>query len=220
MTESVQRVIRRRKGAFNLAAAVLTTCLLGGTSPVATAAEGHSRDYYNPGTSQADVEWFKNVHSYHLQPGIMEMRPGRYDAALQHFEFILNAYPNQPEVLNLLSELCVVRWKSPTCDADPWFQKAIAQNPSIARTYLVYGIHQLRKGQPAEAIVTLNRALEMEPDSVNAHYNLGLAYFEVKDYVKANAHAQASYRLGAKVPGLRDKLVKAGHWKPIPTPAN
>jgi len=197
---------------------LLAACVAGCWPWIAIAQDsGHSKDYYNPGATQVDREWFNNVHSYHLQPGIKDMRPGRYDSAQQHFEFILNAYPNQPQVLNLLSDLCVVRWKSPTCDPDSWFEKALATNPNVAGTYVVYGIHLQRKRQIPEAIEVLNKALEMEPNSINAHYNLGLAYFELKDYAKANEHAQKSYALGASVPGLRDKLTKIGQWKPAAT---
>lgn len=197
--------------------------LLAASSPAillaATAPQGYRYlDYYHPGTEQVDRQLFENVHIFHLKPGIEEMGHRRYEAALEHFEFILRVYPNQPEVLNLISELCTVRWKSPKCDADQWFELGLARNPNIATSYVVYGIHLQRQRRRPEAIQALDRALEVDPASMNAHYNLGLAYFDEKNYKLANQHAQAAYALGAPLPGLRQKLTKAGKWTPIDDP--
>jgi tetratricopeptide (TPR) repeat protein len=64
----------------------------------------------------------------------------------------------------------------------------------------------------------MEKALTLDPNSINAHYNLGLTYFETKQFELANEHAQRAYQLGASPPGLRDKLVRAKQWRPIDTP--
>jgi tetratricopeptide (TPR) repeat protein len=171
-------------------------------------------DYYNPGTDGNQLALFKNVHSYHLQPGLEALLHGNTKTAHDHFVFILNYYPNSPQALNGISELCFIKWKSPSCDADTWFDRAIARNPSIATTWVLFGIHLQRKGLPREAVEKYQRAIALDPGSINAHYNLGLAYLDLKEYAKANEEAQKSYALGAPLPGLRDKLVRAGAWKP------
>ena len=173
-----------------------------------------NRDYYNPGTGTDEKAIFENVHSYHLQPAYDALKRGNWKSAHDNFEFILNGFPNSPQALNGMSELCVNKWKSPQCDADSWFDKAIARNPTIATTWVIYGIHLERKKLPREAVEKFEHALELNPDDINAHYNLGLAYFDLKEYDKANQQAQRSYALGAPLPGLRDKLMRAGAWKP------
>ena len=115
-----------------------------------------------------------------------------------------------------MSELCTTKWKSPACDADAWFEKAAARNPSASMTWVIYGLHLQRKGQLREATEKFEHALELRPNDINAHYNLGLLYFDLKDYEKANRHAQMSYALGAPLPGLRDKLMRAKAWSPLP----
>jgi tetratricopeptide (TPR) repeat protein len=134
---------------------------------------------------------------------------------------MLNAFPNHPQALLLMIQLCA-QWKTPVCadDLAGRFDRAVAVNPRAPGTFIVYGIYQQRKGAYGEAIKSYKRALELDPDSVNAHYNLGLAYFDAKQYDLANVHAQQAYRLGAPLPGLRDKLKKAGRWNPdVPPPA-
>jgi tetratricopeptide (TPR) repeat protein len=192
----------------------LTVVLLLVAGATVHAQEPIGRDYYNPGTAQVDRQLFDNVHRYHVQPGINDMRPGRYEAALENFEFILRVYPNDPQILNLVSELCVVKWRSPKCDADSWFERAVTVNPDIATTYVVYGIHLQRQRRRADAIQMLEKGLKLDPVSMNAHYNIGLAYFDQRQFALSNEHAQAAYALGAPLPGLRDMLKKAGYWDP------
>lgn len=172
-------------------------------------------DYYAPRTTGAEKEHLSVVTSYHLAPGQRDLANGRYHSAVGHAEFILNHFTNHPQALSLLSEACL-KWKDPKCDAtaEGRFQKAIARNPDAAPTYVVYAIHLHRKEHLKEAVEAYRRALELAPESVNAHYNLGLAYIDLKQYDLANQHAQKSYQLGAFLPGLRTRLEKLGKWNP------
>jgi len=184
-------------------------------SPVAFGQAG-GHDYYNPG-SDTDVKAnMVNAHHFHLQPAFDAMKTGNWRSAWENFEFILRFAPNSPQALNGISQLCVLKWKSPLCDADSWFDQAIAINPSIATTWVLYGIHLQRKKLPDQAVEKFKHALELRPDDINGHYNLGLAYFDMKDYDNANKQAQMSYALGAPLPGLREMLKRVGAWKPSP----
>jgi hypothetical protein len=51
---------------------------------------------------------------------------------------------------------------------------------------------------------------------MNAHYNLGLEYLDQRRLDLANIHAQAAYALGYPLPGLKEKLVRAGQWRELP----
>ena len=64
------------------------------------------------------------------------------------------------------------------------------------------------------AIAQYKKALEINPNSVLGHYNLGLAFVDTKDYVEANLHAQRAYQGGMTLPGLRRQLEAANAWKP------
>ncbi|HTF20851.1 MAG TPA: tetratricopeptide repeat protein [Chryseolinea sp.] len=182
---------------------------------VSAFAQQADQDFYAPRTSQGDIELFRNVQSYHLGPGREEMGNGRYGAALAHFEFILRYYPNHPQTLVALSELCQ-KWNSPACEgaATRWFQRAIERNPEASTSYVVHAMHLHRNKKLDDAVKSYKRAIELAPDSVNAHYNLGLAYADLKQYELANLHAQKSYSLGVTQPGLRARLEKAGKWNP------
>jgi tetratricopeptide (TPR) repeat protein len=138
--------------------------------------------------------------------------------AYGHVEFTLRYYPNHPKGLLMLSDVCT-KWKSPQCDADGWFEKAIDLNPNIAQTHALRGLHLQRTGRHKEAVEAYNKAIQLDPNSMYAHYNLALLYFEMGQFPLSNEHAQKSYALGAPYPGLREKLQKAGKWQELPATA-
>lgn len=172
-------------------------------------------DFYAPRTTAHDIQRYDNVMSHHLAPGIEQTRLGQYTGALAHFEFILRYYSNQPQTLIALSELCD-KWKSPVCDqaADRWFRKAIDRNPGASQSYVVMAMHLHRKNKLDEAVKYYKQAIDLAPNSINAHYNLGLAYTDLKQFELANQHAQVAYSRGVTLPALRTRLQKVGKWDP------
>jgi len=156
------------------------------------------------------------VEAFHIEPGLQRMKQKNFAGALHDFEFILGFFPNHPRTLSLISDLCDINWKSPQCDPGPYFQRAFDINPNASQTHIVYGLHLQRRNELDKAVKSYQRGLELNPASSNAHYNLGLAYFDQKRFDSSNQHAQAAYALGFPLPGLKDKLTRAGQWKPLP----
>ena len=190
-----------------LAASILALCALG-----VAHAQKTTFDYYAAKVDKAgEAKRLGNVEAYHLEQGDQKFRAGSYDAALGEFEFILGEYPNHPRALLLLAEMCT-KWKSHRCDVDGLFERAVEVNPRVAGTYVVRGLYYHRTGRLVNAIASYNRALELDPNSLNANYNLGLAYFDQKEYARANEAAQRAYANGAPLPGLRNKLQSVGAW--------
>lgn len=176
-------------------------------------AQEGNRDYYAP-RGPADTELLTAVEKYHLQPGYEKMSKKHYAAAFGDAKFMLHYFPNHPKALMLLFDVCS-RWQSPTCNPDDWLDKAVSVNPSSSATHVIYGMHLHRTRRFEAAVKAYQQALEIDPNSLNAHYNLGLTYVEMKQYELANQHAQKSYALGAPFSGLRDRLKRAGFWKPL-----
>jgi tetratricopeptide (TPR) repeat protein len=193
-----------------LAASILAVWALG-----VAHAQKTTFDYYAAKADRAgEAKRLGNVEAYHLEQGDQKFRAGSYDAALGEFEFILGEYPNHPRALLLLAEMCT-KWKSSRCDVDGLFERAVEVNPRVAGTYVVRGLYYHRTGRLDNAIASYNRALELDPNSLNANYNLGLAYFDQKQYARANEAAQRAYLNGAPLPGLRNKLQGVGAWRSL-----
>jgi tetratricopeptide (TPR) repeat protein len=199
-----------------LTAAVMLTGMAHAQDPPVEEGPRQNRDYYDPNELRRDPGIYRGVERAHITGGgYREFKAKRYQQAYGHVEFALRYYPNNPKALLLLSDVCV-KWKSPTCDADGWFERAIELNPNIAQTYSIRALHLQRTGRQKEALESYKTALQLDPNSLNAHYNLGLLYFDMGQYALSNEHAQRSYALGAPYPGLRDKLQRAGKWKELP----
>lgn len=181
----------------------------------------HPLDYYkyryHPTYARAE-QLLRTVEYHHQRLGVEKIRAGNYQSAFHEFVYVLGPFPNHPEALRGLDEVCR-RVKAPGCDMESRFEKAIAVNPEAAGTYVIQGIHLSRSGKHSAGIESYKRAIALQPDSSVAHYNLGLAYVETKDYARANEHAQKAYALGFPLPGLREKLKRAGQWKPSEAPS-
>jgi Tfp pilus assembly protein PilF len=177
------------------------------------------KDYYHANDRNEDAQALRNVEQYHLEQGVSKMKAGQYSGAHADFAFMLGYFPNHPQALALMSELCDLKWKDFRkdfqCDMESRFERAIARNPNASPTFLVYGLHLQRVNRLPQAIESYKKSIALYPESANAHYNLGLAYFDAKQFDLANRHANLSYALGMRLPGLRDKLMRAGKWNAL-----
>jgi len=169
-----------------------------------------ANDYYANKGSPA----IANVESFHLGPCEKRLAERDYPRTLSECGFILKIFPNHPTALLLTADACA-QWKSPKCMLDDVFAQAIAINPKAPETFVVQGIYRTRTKQYDQAIQSFKYALELQPNLMNAHYNIALAYLETQQFDLANQHAQKAYSLGATLPGLRERLTKAGYWKPV-----
>jgi tetratricopeptide (TPR) repeat protein len=92
------------------------------------------------------------------------------------------------------------------------FDMAIERCPSCSVGYQAKAIFYREASQPAQAREALeagDRALEGK--SALIHYLLGLVLMDLKDFPAAQDHARRAYELGYPLPGLRDRLARAGH---------
>ena len=145
-----------------------------------------------------------------LQRGNNAPNPGR------DLDYTLRAFPNHHRAL-----LAVTRYGVKQDSPQPaglrysiecYFKRAILFQPNDENVRVIYGIYLSKTGKKSKATDELKRALELNPDSIEAHYNLGLIYTSLKNYEAALHHAQIAYSNGYPLPGLRMKLEKAGVW--------
>jgi tetratricopeptide (TPR) repeat protein len=99
-----------------------------------------------------------------------------------------------------------------TYSVDCWFDRAMRFRPDDGQVRLIYGITLLKANRVPAAIQRLDEADKLLPNDPNVQYNLGLAYFDEKDYDKAHEYAKKAYALGFPLPGLRDKLQRVNKW--------
>ena len=81
---------------------------------------------------------------------------------------------------------------------------------------MIHGMHLQQHGMLKEALAEYEKAQSLGEDSANLSYNLGLLYAELNNWDKAYEYGDKAQRGGFMLPGLRNRLEKAGH--PLPPP--
>lgn len=189
------------------AAVMLSSALIQGA-----AAQGPVRDYYQAGANTSGAQMLRNLDQNHYRGAARQLELRRYESAISDLEFMLNYVPNHPQALAGIAQVSV-GLKRPDL-ADQYFKNAIRLYPEHDETFVIYGVFLHRLGRMNAAITQYKKALDINPNSVVGHYNLGLAYVDTKAYSEANIHAQHAYRGGMTLPGLKRQLEAANAWKP------
>ncbi len=157
------------------------------------------------------------VESYHFQKNIENLIPSGTVASLgADIDYTLRAFPNHHRALSAMSRLSLRDKQSKptgaTHSALCYFERATRFKPDDAMVRSLFGSHLLGLGKLDMALEQLNIALQIDPENPTFNYNLGLLYFERKDYKKAEDFARKAYSQGFPLPGLKNKLIKAGKW--------
>src|SRR5579862_647032 len=119
----------RRPGyRLTFAGAGWIACFVLVVAATASQAQQGNRDYYRANETHDDAQALRNADLYHIGPAIDRMKGHNYPSALQDLQFILDLFPNHPQALALLSDLCDLQWRAPQCDIDSRFQVAIERN--------------------------------------------------------------------------------------------
>jgi tetratricopeptide (TPR) repeat protein len=89
--------------------------------------------------------------------------------------------------------------------------EAVATHPGYDGSYIARSIVLKRAGKTGESRAALIEGSKAtEQGSAELEYALGLSYFETREYEAARQHARIAYKLGYPLPGLMNRLAKAG----------
>jgi tetratricopeptide (TPR) repeat protein len=159
---------------------------------------------------------FGDNTKYHYEPAINHMKQGEHSRrVIADLDFLLARWPNHPPALKAMIEYELAGGKphdfaGPLC----YLQQARRFSPDDVKVPLLEGFYRWKKTDVAGAIAAYQDALSVEPESLDAHYNLGLLYIETKQLDKAREHAAVAYAAGYPLQGLRRKLSKLGYQLP------
>jgi len=178
------------------------------------------RDFNMMSADEKDARDLRYHEYYHIVPAQKALSSGdlKWDV-MNNLHFVLHKVPNDHRALALL-----IKWdkaggrdpdyKSPACYLT-WANQ-FAPNDVFVLSY--GGLYFYQHRDPVRAREWWEQALSLDPASVDVHYNLGLLAFDESKFSEARTHAQIAYAAGYPLPGLREKLQKAGQWVDRPTP--
>lgn len=139
------------------------------------------------------------------------------DTPAAGFSYTLWAFPNHPLALAAMEDLAI-KHKS---DMPPgaqlrvhcYFQRAVRFTPDDPVVRALYGYYYARRGKKEEAMAQLAKAESLDSGIPDVAVYSAFAYFEMKEFDKSLAAAKQAYQLGHQLPGLRNKLERAGKWR-------
>lgn len=192
---------------------------------------GSLKNHYGP-FDYTNVDDYKNrlpiVESYHFTLEVESLIRGKSGALWAELDYTLRAFPNHHRALYAMlrydirerqkSQQINRPYQPPVSErgfpvtAACYFDRALRWRPNDPNVHLIYGIYLQRTGKLDQALERYKISEKLQPNSADLQYNLGLAYFQKKDYMLAKQHARRAYQLGYPLPGLRNQLKRVGQW--------
>lgn len=179
---------------------------------------GNARDY-----RLATPEMLHVVERRHFTADVRAMRRGTSTSSVAaDIAYTLRKFPNHHQALMTMGDYALKVKQNPAPGAgypvECWFDRALRFAPDDAMVKVVFGLYLIKTGKHQEAVAQLDAARAQAAGNANLHYNLGLAYADLKQYDKALASAHEAYRLGFPLPGLKSRLQRAGVWQDASAP--
>lgn len=203
---------------LGLAAACL--CSLGVTSALAQSAKGGCgslENGYGPIDYRDDHGKAAIVYEYHFTPEVEALIRGSTNTTPgSDLDYTLRAVPNNPRALIAMMRLGE-KEKTPQpsgsrYSVECWFDRAVRFQPDDVIVRMIYSTFLNKQGRVAAANKELQVATTYAKDDAFAHYNIGLHYFDLKNYDQALIEAHKAMALGFPGTALRDRLQSVGKW--------
>jgi len=93
-----------------------------------------------------------------------------------------------------------------------YFERALRFQPDDAIAKMLYANYLVAKKRVPDAELQLQAAISVAADNPFTHFNIGMMYFDLKNYPLALSQAHRALDLGFTKPDLKDRLVAAGKW--------
>lgn len=179
---------------------------------------GDLQNAYGPFDYRSDKDSLGIVERFHLTPNVINLVSAQSAGAVGgDLDYTLRAFPNHHVALMAMARLGdkekLAKPRGASFSVECYFKRALRFRNDDAVVKTIYASYLAKNGKSAEALGQLNEAARLGEDNANIIYNTGLIYFDLKDYEKSLSYAHQAYRMGFPLPGLRDKLKRAGKWR-------
>jgi len=140
-------------------------------------------------------------------------------AAGDDLNYTLHAFPNHHRAL-----MSVMRyWERVKSDkpdglkytVECYFERATRFKPDDAIARMLYATYLTKSNRVPEAVAQLEISTVVAKDNAFTHYNIGLVYFDMKNYGKALAQAHRAQALGFERTELRELLKGVKQWQEL-----
>ena len=178
---------------------------------------GPIENAYGPFDYRTEHDKLVIVERVHFDSGVENLQRGNTSYLGGDIDYTLRASPNHARALMAITRLAQREKTDQPGGAHYtvacYFDRAVRFAPDDPTVRTLFAIYLNKKGRQTDAITQLQEAEKHAGDSPNIAYNLGLVYLDLGDFDEALRYAHIAYRAGFPLPGLRDRLKRAGKWR-------
>lgn len=158
------------------------------------------------------------VEQAHFTPEVEMLTRGKTSTTPGNdISYTLGVFPNHHRALMAMAALGDKEKTEKPYGArfpvDCYFRRAVAWRPDDNIVHMLYARYLAKAKRIDEAEQQLGIAASQAKDNPMTHNNLGLIYFDMKNYGQALVHAHKAYALGLGMPNLRQQLQSVGKWE-------
>ncbi len=171
---------------------------------------------YGPYDYRSDRDKLGIVERFHFTPEVEALIRGKSGQIDGDIGYTLRAFPNHHRAL-----IAMMRYaerlktdKPPRAryTVDCYFDRALRFQPDDHVVRMIFASHLAKTGRRTLALQHLEAAKQLVPDSPLSIYNIGLVYFDLKEYDKALEMAHRALALDLPRTELKDQLKSVGRW--------
>jgi tetratricopeptide (TPR) repeat protein len=166
----------------------------------------------------------KLVENAHFTEDQFTLRRGKTSKLGWDIGYTLRAFPNHPRALLAMQRLVEKEKRNPPDEAiytiECYYERALRFQRDDHVVRMLYANFLIGKGQPDTAVQQLDYVLNLQGEDAYTQYNVGLLFFDMKNYDRALEHAHKAMSLGFNRQELKERLAAAGRWQePAAKPA-
>lgn len=179
---------------------------------------------YRPDHHKPDNQYDHRPHKFimnlvqgaHFTPEVETLVRGKSGSIGADIDYTLRAIPNNHRALIAMMRLGekekTTQPKGSTHSVECWFTRAIQFSPDDSIVRMIYSTYLNSNGRIPEANSQLDIASTYAKDNPFTNYNLGLHYFDLKNYDRALLQAHQAIAQGFPQTALREQLQNVGKW--------
>jgi tetratricopeptide (TPR) repeat protein len=179
---------------------------------------GSLQNGYGPYDYRTDKPKLPIVDGAHFTPAVEALIRGSTSSVGPgtDLDYTLRAFPNHHRALvSVMNYGEKVKPKLPRDlprTVECYFERALRFRPDDFVARMIYATYLAKNKRESDASKQLDLVATAANDNAFTFYNVGLIYFDMKNYGKALEFAHKAYGLGFGSTDLRDQLKKAGKW--------
>ncbi|HZN09096.1 MAG TPA: tetratricopeptide repeat protein [Pyrinomonadaceae bacterium] len=130
--------------------------------------------------------------------GVTYSERGQHEKAINFYEQAITLNPRLASLYYLVADTMLKTSAADTTRAEKYLKRATELDPTLAAAYLAWGKFHVRASRYSEAAPLFERAVSLQPELLEAHYQLSQVFMKLKRRDEANRELAIFKELSAQ----------------------